>query len=68
MASFSLNGVNCYSETLHFTQMHYAPESFKMLNQGLTLLKFENFAATPILREIKFWPIQTIQKCHIWQL
>ena len=23
--------------------------------------------ATPILREIEFWQIQTVQKCHFWQ-
>ena len=35
--------------------MHYAPETFKMISKGLTLLKFDHFTATPILREIKFW-------------
>ena len=34
---------------------------------GLTLLKFDHFTATPILRDITFWRIQTVQKCHLWQ-
>ena len=37
--------------------VHYAPETFKMWSWGLTLLKFDNFTATKILREIKFWQI-----------
>ena len=35
--------------------------------QNVTLLKFDNFNATPVLCEIKFWRIQTVQKCHLWQ-
>ena len=31
-----------------------------------TLLKFDHFTATQILCEIKFWQIQTVQKCHFW--
>ena len=46
---------------------HYAPETFKMWSEGLTLLKFDNFTATPILRENKFWWIQTVRKRHFWQ-
>ena len=45
-------------------QTHYAPETFKMCSQGLTLLKFGHFTATPILCKIKFLRIQTVQKCH----
>ena len=33
---------------------HYAPETFKMGSKGLTLLMFDQFTATQILREIKF--------------
>ena len=33
----------------------------------MTLLKSNNFTATPILREIKFWWFHTVQKCHFWQ-
>ena len=40
---------------------HYAPETFKMWSEGLTLLKFDHFTATQILCEIKFWWIQTVQ-------
>ena len=40
--------------------MNYAPENFKMWSQGLTLLKFDHFTATQILREIKFWRIQSL--------
>ena len=29
--------------------------------------KFCNLTVTQILREIKFWRIQTVQKCHFWQ-
>ena len=29
--------------------------------------QYDNLTATPILREIKFWWIQTVQKCHFWQ-
>ena len=31
------------------------------------MLKFDNFTATLILREIKLWRVQTVQKCHFWQ-
>ena len=31
------------------------------------LLKVDNFTATPILREIKFWQIQMVQKYHFRQ-
>ena len=31
------------------------------------LLKFDDFTTTLILREIKFWWILTVQKCHFWQ-
>jgi len=41
--------------------MHYAPETFKTCSQGLPLLKFVNFTATHILREIKFWRIETVK-------
>ena len=27
-------------------------------------MKFDHFTATPILHEIKFWGIQTVQKCY----
>ena len=30
----------------------------------MTLLKFDHFTATLIRLEIKFWRIQTVQKCH----
>ena len=33
----------------------------------MTLLIFDNFTATPILREITFSSIQTVKKCHLWQ-
>ena len=46
--------------------LHYAPETFKMWSWSLTLLKFDHFTATQIVREIKFWQIQTVQKCHFW--
>ena len=35
---------------------------------GLTLLKFDHFTATQILREIKFWQIQTVQKCSFLEI
>ena len=36
-------------------------------HQTLDLLgKFDYFTATQILREIKFWQIQMIQKCHFF--
>ena len=35
--------------------------------EGLTLLKFDDFTTTQILREIKFWRIETVQKCHFCQ-
>ena len=32
------------------------------------LLKFEHFTAPPpLLREIQFWQIRSVQKCHFWQ-
>ena len=36
----------------------------------MAFLKFDNFTATPILSEIRFWRIQTVQKCHLlhWEL
>ena len=46
--------------------LHYAPETFKMWSWSLTLLKFDHFTATQIVREIKFWQIQTVQKCCFW--
>ena len=49
------------------THLHYAPETFKMWSYGLTLLKFDHFTATLILREIQFCRISTVQKCHFWQ-
>ena len=30
-------------------------------------MKFDDFTATPILREITVWRIQTVQKCHLLQ-
>ena len=30
----------------------------------MTLLKFDHLTATPILREIQYWRIQTVQKCN----
>ena len=41
--------------------------NFQNVKLGLTLLKFDNFTATQILCEIKFWWIQTVQKCYIYQ-
>ena len=32
--------------------------------KGLALLKLDDFTATQILCEIKFWCIQMVQKCH----
>ena len=49
--------------TIMIVLQHYAPETFKMLSLGLTLLKFGHFTATLILREITFWGIQRVQKC-----
>ena len=39
-------------------------KTFKMGSYGLILLKFDDFTATPILREIRFWRNQTVQKCY----
>ena len=47
--------------------LHYAPETFKMWSWGLTLLKFDHFTATQILREIKFWWIHTVPRCYFCQ-
>ena len=44
--------------------LHYAPKTFKMWSYGLTLLKFDHFTATQILRENKFWWIQKVQNCY----
>ena len=51
----------CKIKHSYFIQ-HYAPETFRMRSLGLTLLKFVDFTPTAILREIKVWWIQTVQK------
>ena len=32
----------------------------------MTLLQFDNLTVTQFIREIKFWQIETVQKCHFW--
>ena len=48
--------------------MHYAPETYKMWSKGFTLLKFDNFTATQILREIKLWQIQTVKNVIFYNI
>ena len=48
-------------------QAHYAQKTFKMWSLGSTLSILDDLTATSILRAIKFWWIQTVQKCHFWQ-
>ena len=57
-------------ELLYYKMMHYTAlcsRNFQNAKLRLDFLKFDHFTATQNLREIKFWQIQTVQKCHFWQ-
>ena len=58
--------ISRFLKQLRTKECHYAPEPFKMWSWGLTFLKFDHITATQILREIEFWQIQTLLKCHFW--
>jgi len=41
--------------------------NFENVKLRLDFVEIDYFTATPILREIKFWRVETVQKCHFWQ-
>ena len=40
--------------------------NFQNAKLRLDFVEVDYFTATKILREIQFWPIQMVQKCHFW--
>ena len=41
--------------------------NFQNVKLRLDFVEMDYFATNQILREIKFWRFQTVQKCHFWQ-
>ena len=62
------HGFNCIYYKV-FIRIFYmcalCSRNFQNVKLRLTLLKFDDLTATPILSEITFWWIQTVQKCHL---